>query len=613
MRDRAGKAARFAMGSRKLGVQLALVVFTTNLLLLGVFFGILYEYMGGVLQEKYEEDSQRWFEQAEYNVHSFCQQASLASIRLVADDALRMVARNDPMPDSRRTAYIKQGIDRMKTEMGYCSAIQSVYLFGEKGTILRCERSGGNRTNFFYDRQDMAGSYYDSQLYEEVKEKERGLWWYGGYTDKDLGFLGDNGEEIYYISVVQPLQSHLGQIVINIPMESVLDIFSINGGETREKSYMVDGSNRVIVSEDPEWIGMEKEFPEGSGSREGIFRYEEERQGEKVQILVYSLPELGWSLVKETPVAEVMKERTHLKNILLLACLLGMGASFAVSMCWIRGLVTPLGRLSEAMQKVEGGELGYTLAKMPENEIGVLTRKFNRMSRELKDMFARNRKAEEEKRMYEMRSLRAQINPHLISNTLNTIKWMAIVNQEKGIAESIALLSEFLEPVFKEESPLCTIREEVEYVRKYVAIMNLRSVGGYRLTVDIPERYYDCLVMRFMLQPVIENAILHGCRHRNAGEIRIAMEVCGEDGLVEVSDDGCGLTESTLERLERELAAEEAMDTSSNGEGGIGLVNVNLRLKNQYGRGYGVTIRNGAAQGAVVTLKIRLQSGNSAR
>lgn len=590
----------------KLSVQMGMLILATNLLFLSLVFFFLYEAIGNVLQENYEEANLKRFEQAEYNIAVFCEQIERISVRLSAENNLNLVAKNNTESTAKRTIYLQRTIENLQKEINNYAYIESIIVFGQNGTILSCDKTGDHKTNYFYSKEDINDSYYLSDIYKEMKERDRKLYWFGGYTIKDFGVGtgGKKGDERYYIVAVRNTTNGMGQLLINFSMEYFLDIFYVNHKGTSENIYVLDENNCIVASKYKELIGVKKEFDDGEKNQTGISRYMEDSELGKMQVMKYDLPAMGWYLVDEIPLDEIMKERIYLRNLLLFSSLLSAVASFGFSMYWVIGLIRPLQKLMDATKKVGGGDLGYTIEKVSKNEIGILTENFNGMSLVLREMFLKNQQTEVERRNFEMESLRAQINPHLIYNTLNTIKWMAIINGEKGISESIALLSEFLEPVFKNSSPMCTIKEELDYVKKYVDIMNLRIMGGYVLKIEVPEEYLGYKVIRFLMQPIVENAILHGMKDRTSGEICISMWAEAGDGFLQIRDDGSGIEAAVLDKL----AYETDWAKSTREDGRVGITNVNRRIKNQYGEEYGLTIQNGKEKGTVVTLRIQLES-----
>jgi len=132
----------------------------------------------------------------------------------------------------------------------------------------------------------------------------------------------------------------------------------------------------------------------------------------------------------------------------------------------------------------------------------------------------------------------------------------------------------------------------------------LRVMGGYVLKIEVPQQYMDFKMIRFLLQPIVENAILHGMEGRISGEISISMRTEEEDCYLQIRDDGNGIDEAIL----KQLTHESGWVKSAMKDGGVGIINVNRRIKNQYGDAYGLMIENGKEKGTIVTLKIPLES-----
>ncbi len=288
-----------------------------------------------------------------------------------------------------------------------------------------------------------------------------------------------------------------------------------------------------------------------------------------------------------------------MRNILLISCIMSISASFILSMTWVSKMLRPLKTLDEKMQRVAEGQLGNVVKNPPKNELGAVTTRFNDMSLALKEMFTRNQIMEQEKLDLEMQTLRDQINPHMIYNVLNNIRWRAIFSNEMNIAQGITMLAKYLEQVFRNQSRIWTIREELEYVGNYIAIINLLRTGEYTLEAEVPEALTEASILRFILQPVVENAIMHGYTKKNSG--RITISVTGQDGelLIYIEDDGNGISEEMRLQLQRKIDS----CTTRTGEG-IGLVNVKRRIRNYYGADSSLHVHHAQNKGTVVTLKL---------
>ena len=183
-------------------------------------------------------------------------------------------------------------------------------------------------------------------------------------------------------------------------------------------------------------------------------------------------------------------------------------------------MTKPLISLTTVIKKMGQGNLGLTLDLDMRNELGILIAQFNKMSKNILDLMEQKETIEEKKRMIEIGALQSQINPHFFYNTLNTIKWMAIMVKADNIVESITTLGDYLQPMFK-KGMFCTIQEEIDYIENYIKIMNYRMAGGIKFENHIAVEVRDCQILRFLLQPLVENAISHGLKNQNGGVITI--------------------------------------------------------------------------------------------
>lgn len=587
----------------KLAVWLGLLIFTVNLLVLLLSFAFQYGSVRDILLEKDEEDNIERFEQSEYNIHSFCEQVDLVLRMLSIDFNMQKLSVSGQMSDDDLFYYAKQVVTNFKEMQAYYPYIQAISYYGADGLVLKNVK-GANYGNYFLKNQENIDWYYSSEIYDSISGNKQKLKWFGGYMDSDFGWnYKEEDTHKYYISAARNVISGSGTLVLNIEMEYFLDIFYANRTPSSGNIYIVDENNRVIATKDVNTMGMERKYSERERIYEGIDKCVEDNEQGTFQVIIYSLPELGWSFISETPISEVTKVNRYLRNIMLFSCLLSVAVSFGLSTWWVSKMLNPLNRLVKVMQKVGDGQLGYVLKSPPKNELGVVAKQFNQMSVDLKEIFEQKERMEKEKRNLELQTLRSQINPHLIYNTLNNIKWMAIISDERNIAESITLLSDFLEPVFKNKNLMCTIGEELDYVKKYIAIMNLRGTEGYSLELAIPEEYYNYQIIRFLLQPVVENSILHGLAEKDFGRIRISMWIEDGDGVIQVEDNGSGIEEGQLQELQRKIEGREPQEGK-----GIGMVNVNHRIKAKYGEGYALTIGNGKEKGTIVTLRMKLET-----
>jgi two-component system sensor histidine kinase YesM len=203
--------------------------------------------------------------------------------------------------------------------------------------------------------------------------------------------------------------------------------------------------------------------------------------------------------------------------------------------------------------------------------------------------------------------LQAQINPHFLYNTLDTIVWMAEAHKTAEVIEIVRALSSFFRIALSKGKDWISIRQEIEHVTSYLTIqkMRYRDILDYRIEVD--EDILDGTILKLTVQPLVENALYHGIKNkRNGGTITVRARRTDHNlVLLEVQDDGVGFTAYKLGRIRADMESDS--DTVSLKESGFGLENVNKRIKLFYGKQYGLTVNSRYLEGTCVTVAIPLK------
>lgn len=220
------------------------------------------------------------------------------------------------------------------------------------------------------------------------------------------------------------------------------------------------------------------------------------------------------------------------------------------------------------------------------DEIGSIVETFENMFRHIDELHKQI--MDEQKLKYQLKynALKAQINPHFLFNTLNIIKWKAVMDGNKEVSEMLADLGYLLEASMGRNSEYITIKEELSLLQCYMRIQNRRFDKAYILNIDCPEDVSDYKILKMVLQPVVENSIVHGFREASGeGIVSVRIERKEEDLFITVTDNGVGMTEEKI----KEILSIEA-NNSGKTFNGIGIANINQRIKILYGREYGITI-----------------------
>lgn len=284
----------------------------------------------------------------------------------------------------------------------------------------------------------------------------------------------------------------------------------------------------------------------------------------------------------------------------------------AFSLFLSQNLGKPIWQLMETVNKIAAGDFGQQIALRNQDEIGALGASINRMTQQIEQLMAERVKAEQDMREAEIKLLQSQINPHFLHNTLNSIKWMAALQGANGIREMVSCLGRLLRAVMGNVNEKITIREELDLLNDYIHIQKIRYRGkiAFRFDTKDPESkppIEECLIPKFTLQPLVENAIFHGIEPKEgSGTIVISLEKKGDVLEVAVCDDGVGISPDKL-RILQDLE----QDTSKGGiNSGIGLRNIHHRIQLIYGREYGLRIASEEGQytKVIITLPVEVRS-----
>ena len=244
------------------------------------------------------------------------------------------------------------------------------------------------------------------------------------------------------------------------------------------------------------------------------------------------------------------------------------------------------------------------------DEITELGMSFNIMTGRIRELLDSKVREQENLKKAELKALQAQINPHFLYNTLDTIVWMSEANQPKQVIEIVKALSSFFRIALSRGKDWIPIHQEIEHVRSYLLIQKIRYRDILAYEIEVDENILDGTILKLTLQPIVENALYHGIKNkRYGGTIWVRARRVGHDrALLEVQDNGIGCTPYKLGQI-RERLNDDA-DEISQEEEGFGLANVNKRIKLYYGNDYGLSIDSQYQEGTRVTVTIPLQDAS---
>ncbi|PJN52253.1 Sensor histidine kinase YehU [Paenibacillus sp. GM1FR] len=342
-------------------------------------------------------------------------------------------------------------------------------------------------------------------------------------------------------------------------------------------------------------------FPSGES---GTFTADTE--GGTLLFMYQSSTFTGWRTVGVFPtrdsISEVRQIQFYVVSFVFVVCLFGLSASLWFS----RSIAQPIFRLMSYMRRAETGNLRPGRWSDRADEIGMLGNSYNRMLAQIRQLISLNELRERQKRDAEMRSLQEHIKPHFLYNTLDTIHWMARKEGAEDVSGMVGALSRLFRIGLSKGQDYIPLHSEIEHMTSYMQIQQTRYRDRLQYTLNIPEELRDLLVLKLLLQPLIENAIYHGIKgRRGPGHIRVEARLEHNRLLLTVQDNGAGMSNERLAEMQQLLEAPLAsLETSSPGITGksYGMLNVQARLRLSFGDEYGVVLESQEGEGTSVTI-----------
>lgn len=402
-------------------------------------------------------------------------------------------------------------------------------------------------------------------------------------------------------SVFDTSGRYIGTLILSLGQSYFQDLLKSYVRDAEDYAYICTESGNMLLSSDLSQLLSQEEVVSVLASAKnvsgGVLGSRNDRQ---YLISYYELPQM-WTydgeklyVLNYTDYAEVEEQISLFTHRVQLVMVLFSMFLIAFSLLVSRWIVRPVRLLERQMQKYDVGIELQGLDTRRRDEIGSLNRSFVMMSKDINKLFWDLKQEHNAREKYQFESLKAQINPHFLFNTLGSIRWMAIIRGANNMVPCIDALSGVLKHAMSKEGEMCSLRDELESVKNYVYIQNVRYGNPFALTMDVATELMDLMVVRLILQPIVENAILHGLKENaNGGILHISAQKEEDHLVICVLDNGKGISKEVQSKM-------NAGQERKAGEG-IGFVNVNERLRLVYGEPYGVHVESVPGEYTLVT------------
>lgn len=568
---------------RKVSIRYTIFIYFTVSALVAMLLGgvALYEQMSRQLAATVQEESQAVLSQVNRSVDSY-----LRTIMKLSDSLYYGVIKNADLWTEEVNDQITLLYDNNK------DSIANIALFSQEGELLEAVPAARIKTGLDVTKEE----WFDNTL-----ERTDNL----HFTTPHVQYIFDNKEQQYRwvitltraVEITHGTSTEQGILLIDIRYSSLQQILEDISIGNQGYLYMIGSDGELIYHPQMQLIEtgqMSENIPAAIEYRDGNYR--EEYKGESRNVSVKSVGYTGWKLLSVTP-----EKGLSLSNLKMRLFVAFVAAAFLFVLVMINAFISsritnPIQELEKSVNAIEAGELDTEVYTGGSYEIEHLGRSIGDMAKRIKALMQDIVTEHESKRKSEFDILQSQINPHFLYNTLDIIVWMIENERKQEAVKVVTALARFFRISLSKGKSIITVRDELEHVRNYLTIQQMRFKNKFIYEIEAGEDVMDLACLKLMLQPLVENAIYHGMEFMDGdGEIHVRVKKEQGELWLEVCDNGLGMTAEQVGNL-----LSEKPQASSRRGSGIGVKNVNERIRLYFGEAYGLVIESEPDEGTVI-------------
>ncbi|MDF2883996.1 MAG: hypothetical protein K0R54_4562 [Clostridiaceae bacterium] len=466
--------------------------------------------------------------------------------------------------------------------------LKSIFVYPLNGTnVIR------SNDNIIYN--DM--NYIDNKHFKSLASNAKTKVW---STSPVAGYDPDGGNYLYFLRSIPNFGVSYGLIQMQIDEESIFNIYKDSSFGKDSTIFIIDENGNIISHPNKKTIStrIETSLNEKINQNSGSFTIELE--GKNYMIVYNTIPSAKWVLIAKIPINYIESNNQWLLTINLIIFIISLIFVILISVWVSSKIASPLERIGRAMKRLEKGDFEVRLDYDSNNEMGEIYKRYNSMSVEIKNLMEDIREEEKKKKEAYIKVLQAQIKPHFLYNTLFTVKCLAAINKQPQIEEILDSLIKLLMASISKGGEFVSVYEEIEYIKNFALIQKYRFGDKFKIIFNISSEIQNYIVPKLIIQPIIENAIVHGMDAEiNFIEINIEGRVEGEDVVFRIRDNGKGIDADKINMM---LQVPE--NNNKNSFNGMGIKNVNERIKLYFGDQYGLYYLSNIENGTEVIMRL---------
>lgn len=560
------------------------VYFTITALAAGLLISLsLYQRLSSQVAEVVQEENQSLINQVARSVESY-----LRTVMKLSDSLYYGAVKNADLSSQSINNEITLLYDNNKDN------VDNIALFTQGGAMVESVPAARLKKNL-----NITGEKWFANALEKTENQH--------FSDPHVQYIFENNENQYRwvislsraVELTEGTSTTQGVLLVDLSYSSLEHLFE---GVTTGKGgyvYLIGSDGEILYHPRIQLIDsgrLKENNKAASGYKDGIHR--EVFEGDNRIITVKSVGYTGWKIVGVTPnsVVSLNTIKTRLFIVFMITLILFI---LVLINSYISSRITnPIKELEKSVGILEEGDLETAVSIGGSYEIQHLGNSIKNMAIQIRVLMDDIVTEHEAKRKQEFDTLQSQINPHFLYNTLDIIVWMIENEQKNEAVKAVTALARFFRISLSKGKSIITVRDELEHVRSYLMIQHMRFKNKFSYEIQAEEECMELTSLKLILQPLVENAIYHGMEFMDGeGEIKLSVMRKEDNLIIQVSDNGLGMTEEQV----KSLFSHEVQVTSKKGSG-IGVKNVNERIKLYFGENYGLTIDSEPDEGTTITI-----------
>ena len=562
------------------------ILFISFILIQGVFVGYFsYRYAKNISLDSRKENTANMVNLIDININTKIKYIN-ESINDMQKDTLMELLNNE------NEEYFNENLnDSLNNMMEYLQRtignINSIMILNNDNLYYR-------NANFKSISKFKEKHFIENELLEKVKKSPGTLYWYG-VTDPFISYTVNSKDIIltsYGLDKNRSIAIEFSTDSFTNLIPIVEDIFKNQNVFILDKYNNIIVGNKAMSKEELSFVhGLDKDNSEHDFSKDGKeFYYQNQYNGMT-----------GWKTYALMPKGRAFSEDSMLQQYIVYFVLLSVIIFSIMAYIISYGLTKPLDKLVQAMDNAENSKYTVQVENNRNDEIGLLTESFNLLIKKIKNLINDVYIGKIAQKNSEIEALESQINPHFLYNTLDSMNWMLIEKEEYEISDVVVSLGNILKYSMDRNNSIVELSKEIENINSYLYIQKNRFEDKLTYCIEIPEDVLRVKVPKLILQPIIENSIIHGIDSKyHDMNINIIIDgyVDKKNAYIVIVDNGKGIEKNKLDIINKYLV-EENYELNS-----MGLKNINKRIKLYFGNKYGIKIFSDEDGGTKVVIKI---------